>query len=76
MFLKCSYFFPNLSLDVLIDLVFNKNNACIRGAEIEETPFSTIAVDSYFFLVEHQNPSIVADVHESIINLELWSQKM
>ena len=29
MFLRCSYFFPNLSLDVLIDLVLNQKNACI-----------------------------------------------
>ena len=28
MFLRCSYFFPNLSLDVLIDLVLNQKNAC------------------------------------------------
>jgi len=28
MFLTCSYFFPNLSLDVLIDLVLNQKNAC------------------------------------------------
>ena len=29
MFLKCSYFSLNLSLDVLIDLVLIQNNACI-----------------------------------------------
>ena len=29
MFLRCSYFFPNLSLDVLIDMVLNQKNACI-----------------------------------------------
>ena len=29
MFLRCSYFFPNLSLDVLIDLVLNQKNACM-----------------------------------------------
>ena len=28
MFLRCSYFFPNLSLHVLIDLVLNQKNAC------------------------------------------------
>ena len=28
MFLRCSYFSPNLSLDVLIDLVLIQNNAC------------------------------------------------
>ena len=29
MFLRCSYFCPNLSLDVLIDLVLNQKNACM-----------------------------------------------
>ena len=31
MFLRCSYFSPNLSLDVLIDLVLIQNNACRRS---------------------------------------------
>ena len=30
MFLKCSYFFQNLSLDVLINKVLIQSNACIR----------------------------------------------
>ena len=30
-FLRRSYFFPNLSLDVLIDLVLNHKNACIAS---------------------------------------------
>ena len=35
MFLKCSYFFPNLSLDVLIDLVLNQKNACTSNVDME-----------------------------------------
>ena len=34
MFLRCSYFSPNLSLDVLIDLVLIQNNACITQFQI------------------------------------------
>ena len=30
MFLRCSYFFQNLSLDVLINKVLIQNNACIQ----------------------------------------------
>ena len=39
MFLRCSYFFPNLSLDVLIDLVLNQKNACSRSSR---NPFGDV----------------------------------
>ena len=31
MFLRCSYFFQNLSLDVLINKVLKQSNACIQN---------------------------------------------
>jgi len=45
MFLRCSYFFPNLSLDVLIDLVLNQKNACISKTRKSQYTFKFLRRD-------------------------------
>ena len=43
MILRCSYFSPNLSLDVLIDLVLIQNNACIVFVLLQFTLINILA---------------------------------
>jgi len=49
MFLRCSYFSPNLSLDVLIDLVLIQNNACNRKTDaIRKNVFFLLTISLHF----------------------------
>ncbi len=46
MFLRFSYFFPNLSLDVLIDMVLNQKYACIGTWKISLVKIYALTLSS------------------------------
>ena len=52
MFLRCSYFFGNLSLNVLINMVLTQKNQCISGRGLLPAR-CVIAVIGFFFTLTH-----------------------